>query len=89
MKLRDYLKFDEYNKAYFKVKITPKQPKNEFFSVMNDGTLKLRIKAVPEKWKANKEVISYFSDELNINKKDIEIISWTTDSVKIIRICKN
>lgn len=89
MNLADYLKFDEYNKAYFKVKITPKQPKNEFFSVMDDGTLKLRIKAIPEKWKANKEVISYFSEELNINKKYIEIISGTTDSVKIIRISQN
>ncbi len=89
MKLQDYLKFDEYNKSYFKVKITPKQAKNEFFAVLEDGTLKVRIKAVPEKWKANKEVISYFSDELNINKKNIEIISGTTDSVKIIRISQN
>jgi hypothetical protein len=56
---------------------------------LDDGTLKLRIKAVPEKWKANKEVISYFSDVLNINKKYIEIISGTTDSVKIIRISQN
>lgn len=89
MNLLDYLKFDEYNKAYFKVKITTKRAKNEFFAVLEDGTLKIRIKAVPEKWKANKEVISYFSDELNINKKYIEIISGTTDSVKIIRISKN
>jgi uncharacterized protein YggU (UPF0235/DUF167 family) len=32
-----------------KVKITPKQPRNEFFSVLDDGTLKIRIKAIPEK----------------------------------------
>lgn len=89
MNLADYLKFDEYKKAYFKVKITPKQAKNELFAILDDGTLKLRIKAVPEKWKANKEVISYFSEELNINKKYIEIISGTTDSVKIIRISQN
>jgi uncharacterized protein YggU (UPF0235/DUF167 family) len=49
MNLADYLKFDEYNKAYFKVKITPKQSKNELFAILDDGTLKLRIKAIPEK----------------------------------------
>ncbi len=89
MNIADYLKFDKYNKAYFKVKITPKQAKNEFFAVLEDGTLKIRIKAIPEKWKANKEIISYFSDELNIDKKNIEIISWATDGVKIIRISQN
>ena len=49
MNLIDYLKFDEYDKAYYKVKITPKQTKNEFFSILEDGTFKIRIKAVPEK----------------------------------------
>lgn len=89
MKISDYINFDNTWKAYFKVKITPKQPKNEFFSVMDDGTLKLRIKAVPEKWKANKEIIWFLSDELNINKNNIEIISGASDSVKIIRISLN
>ncbi len=89
MNLIDYLKFDEYDKAYYKVKITPKQTENEFFSILEDQTFKIRIKAVPEKWKANSEIISFFSSELKINKKNIEIISWATDQVKIIRISKN
>jgi uncharacterized protein len=49
MNLLDYLKFDEYNNAYIRVKITPKRAKNEFFAVLEDGTLKVRIKAIPEK----------------------------------------
>jgi uncharacterized protein YggU (UPF0235/DUF167 family) len=48
MHLKDYIVFQE-NCAYIKVKITPKSPKNEFFNVLADGTLKIRIKAVAEK----------------------------------------
>lgn len=36
-------------KAYFRVKVIPKQPKTEYVETMDDGTIKIRLKAVPEK----------------------------------------
>jgi hypothetical protein len=53
---------------------------------MEDGTLKIRLKAIPEKWKANLELIRYLSEELNIPKAKIEIISGAGDEVKMVRI---
>jgi uncharacterized protein YggU (UPF0235/DUF167 family) len=52
---------------------------------MDDGTLKIRLKAVPEKWLANKELIRFLSDELKIHKSKFDIISGATDNVKLIR----
>ncbi len=73
-------------KTVIKVKVVTRQPKTEFFWVLDDGTLKFRLKAVPEQWKANKELIRFLSDELSVNKSKIEIISGATDSMKMVRI---
>lgn len=85
MKIIDYINIEK-KEALFKVKITPKQAKNEFFSVLDDGTLKIRIKAVPERWKANKELISFLSKELWVKKDNIAIAMWTADQTKIIKV---
>jgi len=56
---------------------------------MSDGTLKIRIKRVPEKWKANVELISFLSEELKISKDNISIIYWNQDQYKMIKIKKS
>jgi|GEM_PF-7131385 uncharacterized protein len=48
MDISDYIIFDK-NCSYIRVKVVPKSVQNEFFSVMEDGTLKIRVKATPEK----------------------------------------
>ncbi|MCT4617655.1 MAG: DUF167 domain-containing protein [Candidatus Gracilibacteria bacterium] len=85
MDLREYVKF-ENKKAYLKLKITPKSPKNEFFGVLENGTLKFRIKGVPEKGLVNKEIIKFLSKTLKINKSNIEITSGKISQNKIILI---
>jgi len=86
MQLKDYVKLINWQKNYLKIKVTPNQSRSEVFNVLEDGTFKIRIKAIPEKWKANIELISFLSKELNISKDIIEIMSWAGDSTKIIRI---
>ena len=85
MQLKEYVKFID-NKAYLRIKVTPRQQKTEFFHVMDDNTLKIRLKAIPEKWKANLELIRYLWEELSIPKAKIEIISGAGDEVKMVRI---
>ena len=85
MDISDYIIFDK-NCSYIRVKVVPKSVQNEFFSVMEDGTFKIRIKAVAEKWKANKELLSFLSEQTWYRKNNIEIISWASSQVKIIRI---
>lgn len=86
MQLKDYVKLIDWQKNYLKIKVTPNQSRSELFNVLEDWTLKIRIKAIPEKWKANIELISFLSKELSISKDIIEIMSWAGDSTKIIRI---
>jgi uncharacterized protein YggU (UPF0235/DUF167 family) len=64
MQLNEYVKPVMGQKNYIRIKVTTRQPKTEFYSLMDDGTLKFRLKAVPENGKANEELIRFMSCEL-------------------------
>jgi len=48
--------------------------------------LKINIVSVPEKGKANKELLDFLSEMLDIAKSSFEVISGQTDRYKKIRI---
>jgi uncharacterized protein (TIGR00251 family) len=56
------------------VKVVPGASKNEIVGWQNEE-LKVRIKAVPEKGKANQELISFLAESLNISKSQIHLKS--------------
>lgn len=68
------------------IKVIPRAKKTEFVERMADATLKIRLKAVPEKGRANEELISFLAGELHVTKEDIEIVSGFTDARKLVRI---
>ncbi len=78
------------NNGYLRIKVRPKSAKNEITEIMKDHsgeeTIKIRIKAAPEKGKANAELIKFLSKELEIPKSSISIISGKTDTLKLIKI---
>jgi uncharacterized protein len=68
------------------IHVIPGSKINRIVGYMDDGTLKIRIKAKPTDGKANKELIKYLSEVLDIKEMDIEIFSGLTSRNKIIRI---
>ena len=80
------------NKNYLRIKVIPNSNTNEIKEIMTDDsgeeTIKIKIKAIPEKGKANAELIKFLSKELEIKKSNISIISGKTDRIKLIRISK-
>ncbi|MBR9683052.1 YggU family protein [Candidatus Woesearchaeota archaeon] len=50
-----------------KVRVVPNSSKSELIEV--EGKLKLYLKAVPEKGKANREVIKFFKKKFNLKVK--------------------
>lgn len=51
-----------------------------------EQTIKIRIKAVPEKGRANAELIKFLSGELSIPKDKIIIISGKSTQLKLVRL---
>lgn len=82
--LKDFV--NKNNPDYLRVKVLPKSPKNEMVEIMDDDTIKIRIKAVPEKGKANKELIKFLAKELDLPKENVQIISGKSDPLKLIKI---
>jgi uncharacterized protein len=74
---------------YIQIKVSPKSRATEFMELMDDGTYKIRLKAAPEKGKANEELIKFLAQELNISKDGIKIISGHTDRKKLLKIPDN
>ncbi len=76
---------DVKNVFYFRAKISPGAAKNEFVQVLDDAekTVKIKIAAVPEKGKANKEIVKFFGKEFGCA---CEIVSGAMDSVKLIKL---
>jgi len=68
------------------IKVSTKMPRTKFASLMENGTLKLNVSTAPEKGKANKEIIKFFSKEFLVPKSNIEILSGKTAPLKLIKI---
>lgn len=71
-----------------KIKVVPKAAFSEVVGWEN-GELKVRLKAVPEKGKANEVLIQFLSEKLNIPKSHLLIISGLTSRHKKVSIQKS
>ena len=71
--------------TYLKIKVIPNASKTEFGEVLNGEELyiKLRIKAIAEKGKANKELEKFLGKWFSGKAK---IINGHTNSIKLIQI---
>ena len=52
----------------------------------NKKYLKIPIKAIPEKGKANKMIIDFLAKEWNISKQDLEISAGKTGQYKVLKV---
>ena len=67
------------------VKVSPGASRNEITGYVND-TLNVKIAAAPEKGKANRELVAFFSKQLGVRKSAITILRGETSHTKIIGI---
>ena len=73
------------NSTIMEVKVCPKASKNAICGII-DGRLKILVTSVPEKGKANEDVVKLLSKILKIAKGKINIISGDTSHKKTILI---
>jgi uncharacterized protein len=72
-------------KTTLTLQVQPKAKRNEVLGFA-EGILRLKIAAPPVEGKANKELISFLSKTLGINKSSITIDRGHTSKVKIVTI---
>lgn len=87
--LEQYIKNLADNKEiYLRIKVLPGAGKTEFVEEMMDGTLKIAVAAVPERGKANLELIKYLSKAFGVAKGGVKIISGAGGRLKLIKISR-
>jgi uncharacterized protein (TIGR00251 family) len=69
-----------------RVKVVPKSSKTELAGYLPDGTWKIKVAASPEKGKANRALIEFLSEHLDVAKSRIRIMSGETSQVKRIHV---
>lgn len=76
-----------------RVRLTPNSSLLKTNGLMENANgetfLKINVVSVPEKGKANKELLDFLSKVLDISKSSMEIISGQTDRCKKIKITTN
>jgi uncharacterized protein (TIGR00251 family) len=69
-----------------RVKVTPRSPKSEVAGTLTDGTLKVRIAAIPERGKTNEELIGVLAEHFGVTRKAVKIVSGHGTALKLVRI---
>lgn len=73
-----------------RIRVTPNAAQNGITGMFVDGTqqkfLKISVVSVPEKGKANRELIKYLSKALHLSKSSLTIIRGENDRCKTICI---
>ena len=68
------------------VKVTPKSAKTEVAGVMADGTLRIKVAAVPEKGKANAALCEYLAKQFGVPKSGVWVDSGRSSPRKRVVI---
>jgi uncharacterized protein (TIGR00251 family) len=71
-----------------RVKVTARSPASEIVGELDDGTLKVRIAAAPERGKANQALIALLAAHFGVPRTSVTIVSGHTASLKMVRIGK-
>lgn len=68
------------------IHVIPGSKLDQITGYMDDGSLKIKIKAKPIEGRANKELIKVLAGTLEIKESEIEICSGQTSRNKIVKI---
>jgi len=73
-------------KLVLQIRVIPKSQKTEWAGEMGDGIYKLKVAAVPEKGKANDEVVRFIASEFGVRRPQVEVMAGATSQNKLVRI---
>jgi uncharacterized protein len=76
----------ENRRVVLPLKIIPKSPRTGWAGALDDGTLKVRIAAPPEKGKANTELVRFLSHEFGVAPSSVEIVTGASSARKQVRV---
>ncbi|HEY5983164.1 MAG TPA: DUF167 domain-containing protein, partial [Anaerolineales bacterium] len=86
MKERKYRLHEGKTGSAIAVRVTPRAGRDRITEVLDDGTIKIQLKAAPVDGEANEQLIGFLAKTLRVARSSIEIIAGTTGRNKLISI---
>jgi uncharacterized protein (TIGR00251 family) len=68
------------------VKVIPKSSRTEIVEIQADGTVRIKVAAVPEKGKANAELCAFLAREFGVGRSKVEVVAGHTSARKIVMV---
>jgi uncharacterized protein (TIGR00251 family) len=69
-----------------RVKVIPRSSRSEIVGELADGTLKVKIAAVPERGKANEELCRVLAEHFGVARTAVRVVSGHTSALKLVRV---
>jgi uncharacterized protein (TIGR00251 family) len=70
------------------LKVIPKSSRDEIVGPLDDGSIRVKITAAPEKGKANAAVCRLLADAFDVGRSSVEILRGATSQTKRVRITR-
>ena len=86
MEDRNFKLHDGKRGSALAVRISPKARNTEIVGALNDGTVKVRLMASGNDEQANRELIGFLADILNVSSSRIEIVAGITGRDKLVSV---
>ncbi len=83
---RNYHFHDSQRGTALTIRVIPNAPKTEITSIMEDGTIKIKVAAPPVDGKANQVLMRYLANLLDISESHIEIMAGLKGRIKLVTI---
>lgn len=68
------------------VKAIPRADKTECAGFLEDGSLKIKVGAVPDKGKANQELCRFLAELLEVDRRQVSIVAGERSPRKLVRV---
>jgi uncharacterized protein (TIGR00251 family) len=68
------------------VRVTPRASRNEITEIQSDGTVKVRLTAVPVEGEANQALIAFLAEVLGVAPSKLDIVAGLSGKDKLISV---
>ena len=69
-----------------RVKVIPRSARTEFAGALADGTLRIRVAAVPEKGQANEALCAFLAEHYGVAKSRVRVVKGLTAAQKVVAV---
>lgn len=81
---REFKLHDGKKGAALMIRVTPRARDNKIVGILNDGTIKVHLKANPFDQNFNDNLLNYLSEVLNLSKSRLEIVGGNSGRDKLV-----